>query len=104
MGELRVDGKPGTLAVPAALDGAYAAGTGSRIAAQAIEGGLFTLLYIIMNVSVIGSLSDPYSNSGGAIGFVLILGFAVSVGEPLPDSDAWANIWTPYHGPAHREV
>ena len=81
MGELRVDGKPGTLAVPAALDGAYAAGTGSRVAAQAIEGGLLALFYIIVNASVIGSLSDPYSNSGGAIGFVLLLGFAVSVGE-----------------------
>lgn len=78
MGEMQVDGKPGTLAVPGHLDGVYAAGNGRRAMAYLIEVGIGLVLGVVSTMifagAFLGAMGSMMGGSGAGIeGFIVAM-------------------------------
>ena len=87
MGEMRVDGKPGTLVVPRHLDGVCAAGNGRRALANVIDFGISFgagILYILILMGAwIGLLSSVSSGSDAGAGVSIVALFLPAILEGI---------------------
>lgn len=87
MGEMRVDGKPGTLVVPRHLDGVCAAGNGRRALANVIDLGISFgagILYVLILMgALIGLLSSISSGSDAGAGGSIVALFLPAILEGI---------------------